>query len=93
MAIKNLLKNKTEDLGRSNVLVCPVCKKETSFQLFSNFDTDNYIGKILGKDKEFNFAVCPLCSSVFKINMSSYGIKNDKLHDYNLSLINCKENE
>lgn len=93
MAIKNLIKNKTDDLGKSNTLVCPVCNKETYLQLFSNYDAGGYVSKILGKDEELNFGICPLCSSVFKINMSSYGIKNDKLHDYNLSLINGKENE
>lgn len=93
MAIKNLLKNKTEDLGNSNPVICPSCKKETQMRLFANYDLDNYIGKLLGKDKEYNFAVCPLCSSVFSINMSAYGIQNEKLHDYNLTLINGIKNE
>lgn len=84
MAIKNFLNNKTEDLGSSNPVICPSCGKETALQLFTNYDTNNYIGKILGKDKEYNFAVCPLCAGVFKINMSAYGVQNSTLHDYNL---------
>lgn len=87
MAIKTLLKNKTEELRKSECIICPSCKKETALYLYSNYDLDNYIGKILKKDKELNFAVCPLCASVFAINMSSYGIQNAPIHDYNLTLI------
>ena len=93
MAIKTILKNKTEDLGKSDPIVCPVCKKEVQLQLFSNFDLDNYVGKLLGKDKEFNFAVCPLCASVYSVNLSSYGIQNAPLRDYHLTVIHSAENE
>lgn len=93
MAIKTLLKNKTEDLGKSDILFCPECKKETHLHLFSNYDLDNYVGKILKKDKELNFAVCPLCSSVFSINMSSFGVKNSPVRDYHLTLIKKEKNE
>ncbi|MGN0444448.1 MAG: hypothetical protein ACI4F5_07535 [Acutalibacteraceae bacterium] len=92
MAIKTILKNRTDDLGKSEPITCPACKKKTQLQLFSNYDLDNYIGKLLGKDKELNFAVCPLCASVFSINMSSFGVQNSPLHDYNLTLIK-KETE
>ena len=51
MAIKTILKNRTDDLGKSEPIICPACKKKTQLQLFSNYDLDNYIGKLLGKDK------------------------------------------
>lgn len=93
MAIKTLLKNKTEELGKSENIVCPVCKKETELSLFSNYDADNYVAKILDMDTEFNFAVCPLCASVFKINMSSFGVMNAPLKDYHLILLRDGKNE
>lgn len=93
MAIRTLLNNKTDGLGKSNPVTCPVCNRKTEMELFSNYDTDNYIGKLLGKDKEFNFAVCPLCTSVFKVNMSSYGIENSPLREYHLITLKSSKDE
>ena len=46
MAISTLIKNKTEDLGKSNVLVCPKCNKSTFMQMFANYDLDNYLAQL-----------------------------------------------
>ena len=91
MAIKNLTRSKTDDLGLSNEIICPSCKETVKMRIFSNYDLDNLLAMILKKSTEFNFAVCPKCESVFKIIKSVYGIENEKLHDYDLLKISKNE--
>lgn len=93
MAIKTLISNKTDDLGKSNDIICPVCNKETQLRIFSNYDLDNLIGKLLRIDKELNIAVCPLCETVFSINMTSYGVQNSPLKPYHLTVIHKGNHE
>lgn len=92
MAIKTLIKNKTDDLGKSEEICCPVCEKAVQMQLFSNYDLDNYFAKILKSDEELNFCVCPECASVFTINMSSYGVQNSPLRPYHLTVLRNGKN-
>ena len=91
MAIKNLIRSKTDDLGFSNEITCPSCKETVKMRIFSNYDLDNYLAMLLKKSAEFNFAVCPKCETVFKINKSVFGIENEKLRDYDLLKISRDE--
>lgn len=85
MAINTIIKNKTEDLGKSNELVCPKCQKSTFMQLFASYDLDNYLAMLLKKTDDFNFAVCPLCSSVFKIDDTFVPGTSQLLTEYHLT--------
>ena len=89
MAISTLIKNKTEDLGKSNELICPKCNELTKLQMFANFDLDNYFAQLFDKDEDFNFAVCPLCAGVFKIS-NTYVPGTQDLRSYHLLPINDK---
>lgn len=89
MAISTIIKNKTEDLGKSNKLNCPKCHQLTFMQMFANYDLDNYLAQIFDKDEDFNFAVCPLCASVFKIS-NTFVPGTQDLRPYHLMPINEK---
>ncbi len=90
MALKTIINNQTDDLGSSNELTCPECGNKVRMRLFSNYDSNSLIATVLNKEKELNFCVCPNCKTVFKINMSSYGIQNSDLKDYYLEKLNGK---
>lgn len=90
MAIHSLIKNKTEDLGKSNSIICPKCHQTTALQIFSNYDLDNYLAMILEKTDDFNFAVCPLCSGVFKIDNTFVPGTGQLLCEYHLTAVNKK---
>ncbi len=91
MAIRVPIKNKTDDRGRSNEIVCPKCRQLTSMQLYSNYDLDNYISLILGKDDDFNFAVCPKCAAVFRLSDTFVPESGQRLSDYHLIPIDKKD--
>ncbi len=92
MAINTLIKNKTEDMGESNEIICPKCSQVTKMKLYSNYDLDNYIALFLGKSDDFNFAVCPKCAGVFKLADTFVANSGQNLCDYHLLPINS-ENE
>lgn len=92
MAIKTFIKNKTEDMGHSNEIICPKCGKVTSMRLYSNYDLDNYLAMVLGKSDDFNFAVCPSCAGVFKLADTFAPQSGQSLCDYHLLPVG-KENE
>ena len=66
MSIRSVENLKTEPLGESNVLLCPVCGKATAMQLFVNSDR-SAVALLKGK-RDAGFAVCPKCASVFNVN-------------------------
>ncbi|MDD6021311.1 MAG: hypothetical protein ACI4GA_06600 [Acutalibacteraceae bacterium] len=84
MAIKTAIKNKTEDRGRSNELICPKCHQLTSMQLYSNYDLNNYLSLLLGKTDDFNFAVCPKCAAVFRLSDTFVPDSGQRLSEYHL---------
>lgn len=90
MAIGTIIKNKTEDLGKSNEVTCPNCHQLTFMQTFANYDIDNYLAKLFDKDEDFNFAVCPLCAAVFKINSTYVAGTGQRLSEYHLMPIERK---
>lgn len=92
MAIKTFIKNKTEDMGESNVIICPKCGKATRMRLYSNYDLDNYLAMLLKKSDDFDFAVCPKCAGVFKLADTFVPQSGQNLCDYHLLPINS-ENE
>lgn len=66
MAIKSIEKLSTKDLGLTNEVACPVCKKKAELRLFENRDY-SAIAALLKKEN-MSFAVCTKCSSVFEVN-------------------------
>lgn len=88
MAIKTIIKNKTDDMGESNDIICPKCGQVVRMRLYSNYDLDNYIAMVLGKSDNFNFAVCPKCASVFKLADTFVPKTGQNLCDYHLLPIN-----
>lgn len=84
MAIRIPIKNKTDDMGESNEILCPKCGQLTSMHLYSNYDLDNYISLILGKSDDFNFAVCPKCAAVFRLGDTFVPDSGQRLSDYHL---------
>ena len=66
MAIKSIENLKTNDVGNSNVLICPSCGKATEMKLYAF--TDASVVAHLLKKKEEGIAVCPKCASVFAVN-------------------------
>lgn len=92
MAIKTVIKNKTEDMGKSNEITCPACGQLTSMQLYSNYDLDNYLAMALGKTDDFCFAVCPKCAAVFKLSDTFVPGTGQRLSDYHLLPLK-KDNE
>ncbi len=67
MAIRTQEKLITKKHGKSNLVVCPECKKEVSFALFENVDV-SLVAALLKKSKGSCFAVCPNCAKVFSVN-------------------------
>ena len=66
MAIKSFENLKTNDLGESNALLCPVCGGEAKMRLFEN--VDGSLVAHLQKKPAQGIAVCPLCATVFTVN-------------------------
>ena len=66
MAIKSIENLKTNDLGNSNVLICPSCGKATELRLFENVDA-SMVAHLLKKPAQ-GIAVCPKCANVFSVN-------------------------
>jgi len=66
MAIKSIENLKTNDLGASNVLVCPSCGKATELRLFENVDA-SMVAHLLKKPAQ-GLAVCAKCAAVFTVN-------------------------
>lgn len=91
MAIRTLIKNKTDDMGSSNEITCPSCGQLTSMRLYSNYDLDNYLAMLLGKTDDFSFAVCPKCAAVFKLSDTFVPDSGQRLCDYHLQQINKKD--
>ena len=68
MAIHSFEKLKTSDLGETDVIVCPVCRKATVLRLFTAHDMSAV--SFLKKKHDDSVAVCPKCSSVFSVNQN-----------------------
>lgn len=66
MSIKSFEKLKTNDLGASNDLVCPVCGALVQMRLFENVDGSMVAN--LHKKPAQGLAVCPACATVFTVN-------------------------
>ncbi len=66
MAIKSIENLKTNDVGNSNVVVCPACGKATEMKLFA-FTDASMVAHLLKKKQE-GIAVCPKCAAVFRVN-------------------------
>lgn len=66
MAIKSIENLKTEDLGESNVLLCPKCGKATVMRLFEAADA-SMVAHLL-KKQPLGLAVCPKCAAAFTVN-------------------------
>ena len=73
MATRSIANLKTSDLGETDVVVCPVCKKATALRLFEAHDR-SVVSRFKKKDDE-NVAVCPKCSSVFRVNPNYVTLK------------------
>ena len=66
MAIHSIENLKTNDLGHSNVLVCPACGKANEMRLFENIDA-SFVAHFLKKEAQ-GLAVCTKCATVFTVN-------------------------
>ncbi len=66
MAIKTIEKLKTNDLGASNPVCCPVCSTAQEMRLFENVD-GSMVAHLHKKPVQF-LAVCPGCATVFTVN-------------------------
>ena len=66
MAVSTINKGFTKDLGETEGIVCPNCKKAVRMRLFTTTDT-SIITKITQKDGDVNVAVCPQCACVFTV--------------------------
>ena len=66
MSIKSFEKLKTNDLGASNALVCPVCGGAVQMRLFENVDGSMVAN--LHKKPPQALAVCPSCATVYTVN-------------------------
>ena len=64
MALKGS-KVKTDDMGETNPVACPVCGETVKMRLFSTEDPSALSVLILNKNKKSTYAVCPYCASVF----------------------------
>ena len=68
MAIRSIEHLKTNDLGDTDVVVCPYCKKATAMRLFALADR-SAVARFKKKHGE-SIAVCPKCSAVFRVNQN-----------------------
>lgn len=66
MAIKSIENLKTNDLGDSNILLCPACGKATVLRLFEAVDA-SMVAHLL-KKQPLGIAVCPKCAAAFSVN-------------------------
>lgn len=66
MAVSTINKGFTKDLGETEGIVCPNCKKAVRMRLFTTTDT-SVITKITQKDGDVHVAVCPQCACVFTV--------------------------
>lgn len=66
MAVSTINKGFTKDLGETEGIVCPNCKKAVRMRLFTTTDT-SVITKITKKNGDVHVAVCPQCACVFTV--------------------------
>ena len=66
MAVSTINKGFTKDLGETEGIVCPNCKKAVRMRLFTTTDT-SIITKITQKDGDVHVAVCPQCACVYSV--------------------------
>ena len=59
---------KIKSNGDTLPLVCPKCKKEVTFGVFSNLDRRIAVKKIPFEISTVYFLVCPECASVFTVD-------------------------
>ena len=67
MAVSTINKGFTKDMGESEGIVCPNCKKAVNMRLFTTTDT-SVVTKITQRDKDVHVAVCPHCACVFTVS-------------------------
>lgn len=67
MAIRTINHVSAQDNGKTNKVVCPLCKKETEMRLFVSRDLTG-LTYLLEKESELSFAVCPCCAGTFSVN-------------------------
>lgn len=67
MSIKFFGKEYTKSIGVSNPITCPVCKEKTELSMFECIDA-SALAMLLGKPVEENFAICPKCAAVLRVN-------------------------
>ncbi len=68
MAIRSIENLKTLDLGETNAVCCPFCKKTAAMRLFENLD-QSAVARFKKKRNE-SIAVCPQCAAVFCVNQN-----------------------
>ena len=67
MAVSTINKGYTKDMGNTEGIICPNCKKPVSMRLFTTTDT-SVVTKITKIDGDVHIAVCPLCACVFSLS-------------------------
>lgn len=67
MAIRFFDKSYMKDLGRSNKVICPECKKTVEMSLFEILEV-SAAAVFLKKDMSRCISVCPSCSGIFTVN-------------------------
>ena len=76
MAVSTINKGYTKDMGETEGIICPVCKKAVNLRIFTTTDT-SVISKITKKDGDVHIAVCPLCASVFSLSKNYVKERNN----------------
>ena len=66
MAVSTINKGYTKDLGETEGILCPQCKKAVNMRLFTTTDTSP-VTLLKKKDGDVNIAVCPECACVFSV--------------------------
>ena len=66
MAVPTINKGYTKDMGETEGILCPNCKKPVNLRLFTTTDI-SVVSKITKKDGDVNIAVCPQCACVFTL--------------------------
>ena len=66
MAVSTINKGFTKDIGETEGVVCPNCKKAVRMRLFTTTDI-SIVSKLIRKDGNMDVAVCPQCATVFTI--------------------------
>lgn len=76
MAVSTINKGYTKDMGETEGILCPNCKKAVNLRLFTTTDT-SMVTKITKKDGDVHIAVCPLCASVFSLSKNYMKERNN----------------